>query len=233
MKSVHHKDKTLARKQIFRLLLLAAFTAASVLSAGITVRDSISLRELLFVVCSAVVLSCTAVFNSTEKSYRQRTAVFGTAFKKYVFFTGSFLAVLLVLSAVSSPAASAADEPVDASLRKFAVKIALGLRPLLYGTALHILCSMLFPASGPDTEACTEKELKKHDAAEGTAGSRASLLSRREREVARLAAQGLTNAEIAEELYISVVTVKRHLANIFEKTGIPSRRELNEIMKDC
>jgi Response regulator containing a CheY-like receiver domain and an HTH DNA-binding domain len=48
--------------------------------------------------------------------------------------------------------------------------------------------------------------------------------------VARLAAQGLTNAEIADELYISVVTVKRHLANIFGKTGIASRKDQSAVV---
>lgn len=54
-----------------------------------------------------------------------------------------------------------------------------------------------------------------------------SKLSRREAEVARLAAKGYTNAQIAEELFISTETVKRHMATIFEKLDITSRRELS------
>ena len=40
-----------------------------------------------------------------------------------------------------------------------------------------------------------------------------------------LAARGLSNPRIAEELYISEATVKRHLANVYEKIGVGSRNE--------
>lgn len=51
-------------------------------------------------------------------------------------------------------------------------------------------------------------------------------LSDRETEVARLAQQGLSNKDIAEQLHISPNTVKTHLRLIFDKSGVRSRFEL-------
>ena len=48
-------------------------------------------------------------------------------------------------------------------------------------------------------------------------------LTDREVEVLRLLATGLTNNEIAAELYLSAKTVSRHLSNIFTKIGVSSR----------
>ena len=50
-----------------------------------------------------------------------------------------------------------------------------------------------------------------------------SPLSRREREVLRLIAQGRSNQEIADALFISIRTVKAHVTNIFTKVGVSSR----------
>ena len=51
-------------------------------------------------------------------------------------------------------------------------------------------------------------------------------LSRTERKVAELAAEGLTNPEIAERLYIARGTVKSHLSHIFQKLGVAGRTQL-------
>lgn len=48
-------------------------------------------------------------------------------------------------------------------------------------------------------------------------------LTPRERDVARLAAQGRTNAEIAATLFLAVGTVKNHLATIQQKLGVRNR----------
>ena len=62
-------------------------------------------------------------------------------------------------------------------------------------------------------------------AATGAAGD-GGPLSEREREVARLAAGGLSNRAIAAELYIAQATVARHIANIFGKLRLTSRGQL-------
>ncbi len=50
-------------------------------------------------------------------------------------------------------------------------------------------------------------------------------LTEREREVLRLLAQGLTNAAIAERLYISPKTVRNHVSCIFQKLQVAGRAE--------
>jgi len=51
-------------------------------------------------------------------------------------------------------------------------------------------------------------------------------LSEREREVLRLIALGHTNAEIAEQLFLSIRTVESHRAHIQQKLGLSGRSEL-------
>ena len=49
-------------------------------------------------------------------------------------------------------------------------------------------------------------------------------LSKRELEILRLLAERLSNREIAEQLFISLGTVKRHTANIYQKLSVEGRR---------
>jgi ATP/maltotriose-dependent transcriptional regulator MalT len=51
------------------------------------------------------------------------------------------------------------------------------------------------------------------------------VLSARELEILLLASRGLSNRRIASLLHIADATVKRHLANVYEKMGVRSRGE--------
>ena len=48
-------------------------------------------------------------------------------------------------------------------------------------------------------------------------------LSDRELEILRLVAQGLTDSQVAERLYVSPRTVGQHLRSIYRKLGVPTR----------
>jgi DNA-binding NarL/FixJ family response regulator len=64
-------------------------------------------------------------------------------------------------------------------------------------------------------------------AADADATGARRVLSSQEDRVARLVAQGMTNQEVARQLYVSTKTVEFHLSNIFTKLGITSRRQLS------
>jgi DNA-binding CsgD family transcriptional regulator len=50
-------------------------------------------------------------------------------------------------------------------------------------------------------------------------------LSAREVEVLRLVAKGLTNAQVAQELYISPRTVNAHMGSVYHKIGSSTRAQ--------
>jgi DNA-binding CsgD family transcriptional regulator len=57
-------------------------------------------------------------------------------------------------------------------------------------------------------------------------------LTRRELDVAELAARGLSNREIAGSLHISVRTVNAHLNHAYTKIGISDRNRLVDLLSD-
>lgn len=58
------------------------------------------------------------------------------------------------------------------------------------------------------------------------------VLSHRENQVLALVRSGLTNAEIAERLYLAESTIKSHLSSIFTKFGVRSRKEVAAAFAD-
>jgi len=61
-------------------------------------------------------------------------------------------------------------------------------------------------------------------------GMAAAVLTRREREVADLAATGRSSRQIADELFLSPRTVDNHLQRVYDKLGISGRAELADAL---
>ncbi|HTU39043.1 MAG TPA: AAA family ATPase [Acidimicrobiales bacterium] len=94
---------------------------------------------------------------------------------------------------------------------------------------LELAREMLAPVGAVPFVASIDDDLSAagHASTSRPARERSALeLTDRERDVATLVAQGMTNPEVAAELYVSRKAVEYHLHNIFGKLGIRSRREL-------
>jgi DNA-binding NarL/FixJ family response regulator len=65
------------------------------------------------------------------------------------------------------------------------------------------------------------------------AEERLGRLTDRERDVALAVARGLSNAEIAAELFLSVPTVKAHVSRLFEKLDLTNRVQIAILVHDA
>jgi DNA-binding NarL/FixJ family response regulator len=65
------------------------------------------------------------------------------------------------------------------------------------------------------------------------AQERLACLTERERDVALAVGRGLSNAEIASELYLSVPTVKAHVSRLFEKLAVTNRVQIAIVVHDA
>ena len=83
----------------------------------------------------------------------------------------------------------------------------------------------------PLWKAQAEADLGVADGAESPLEARIAALGLTERqaEVTRLIARGLSNRAVAEELHLSPSTVKRHLENVYRRTGVSSRGALTAL----
>jgi len=80
--------------------------------------------------------------------------------------------------------------------------------------------------------AWTEQELAACGLHQEHATSSVLEMTERETEVAHLIEQGMTNAEIAAELFITPKAVEYHLGNIYAKLGLKGRQQLRRLLGD-
>ena len=101
--------------------------------------------------------------------------------------------------------------------------IAMAFRPVLYGFCFFLL-------QKEQEEALIQQDVQKETTGKVSYEHLLEIgLTKREAEIAILISKGLSNREIAEEFVISEATVKKHVSNIFEKTGIEKREQIKNI----
>jgi DNA-binding CsgD family transcriptional regulator len=97
-------------------------------------------------------------------------------------------------------------------------------RPLAISEARAALAAFDRLGAVPDADAATAF-LRELGVKGRTGPKNLELLTKRELEVLRLVAQGFSNADIAERLFISIKTAGHHVSSILSKLGLRSRTE--------
>lgn len=150
-----------------------------------------------------------------------------------LMFTGEFL----LCSPAPFPFFKAAHESLGFDVAEFATHTnydSVTPAPVFFrdtqGKHLPTYLQKLLQRSGLGIDLRLEEEPPPSPAPPASTGIGTSLgtsmLTVREKEVASLVLEGLTNADIASRLYLSEVTVKKHLKSIFEKMDVSSRTQL-------
>jgi len=128
-------------------------------------------------------------------------------------------------------------EPAGSSLELARATLELGRtlrlaeRPVAARTALRQAADLAVRCGAPRLIERSMRELRASGARpRRLAFSGADSLTPSERRVAQLAAAGMKNARIAEQLFVTTKTVEGHLSRVYQKLGVQSREELRRVV---
>lgn len=175
---------------------------------GFAISKLLDWRLFLQLLMGAFLL--TLPFYQKEAGWRELVPVFG----KKALEAGYIQTFLLLFLCMS-----------DGEIR---VDIVMHFRPVLYGFCLFVF--FMQKEEEQKVEQKREVEEKEKNSAGAYEKFRQKGLTKRETEIALLVCKGCSNREIAEEFIISETTVKKHISNIFEKTGIEKREDLRKLL---
>lgn len=193
------------RRTVLKLLAILTYMMLFCMVTDFQIKALFDFRQFQLVIAGTAALSLTTFHKNIEvEEYRQSASYYATVvgyLTTFLYFFGSLY-----------------------TMQEWEMtQAALNIRPLFYGFVLSILLK-------PDARQPEEKQTQ--DAAQTMTDEeweeylRAHGLTAREREVAGLIRNGYSNQEIADKLYISAATVKKHTSSIYEKLQISGREQL-------
>ncbi len=206
------------------ILLMAVFF-------GLDFSKLFNIRQMFFVMLGAIFLCVPGAWERGELFFPKKLpfSFDGELFGQNALWAGLIEFFILLFCVLSK----------ERKLQYLTPELAFACRPVLYG-----FCIWLIFQGWNSTE---EKSDVKADQSEVPLGEPEPAeeevmktlpeklkefgLTRRETEVALLLLRDFSNAEIAAELFITETTVKKHVTNIFGKTGIQARGELKERLR--
>ena len=212
-----HRFALPLEKRLFRRLVAAAVLPVILLLAGGWLEFLLTSKRGLFnnlQYVSDYVVFFAMIGAGFYLRYRTSVLVSREAAKAMIVLGGLTASIFLVLGlwwivgdSVShiAPAFEAAFIPLCASV----INVGLGLWVLRFSKVL----------AGPELMRFAPRRISENILSRWG-------ISRREGEIIELVAQGLSNQEIADRLFISLFTVKKHLNNVFLKTGVTNRVQL-------
>lgn len=194
-------------KNLFtRLLFIALYSVILIFLFKISPDELVNPRELILVIVGAALFTIPQMIEG--KNRNAKTVV--TKIPIGALASGTFTSIVLVVLSQNRLSFS----------KSIYQTVFICFRPTVYGIVLYILFAQK-KISENKMELTSEQRLSDYYKSRG--------LSKREVEVAKLAANGLTNREIADTLFIAPTTVKRHLYVIFEKLGISRREDIKPL----
>ena len=214
-------------RKIKRIIAVFAYLFIVALVLRLNWMELINVRQLVLVVVGGIILYLPSVEwregwkkNSLDYSLFARNTL-------YASYIVTFLLLFFMLRGGAGNSGGLADQNGVWNAETLMKNIALSLRPLLYGICVWIALGgeekrdkgeneqQDLPKKVWTAQECYERFLELG-------------LTRREAEVAVQIGKGLSNKEIAVELNISETTVKKHIANIFEKLDVKKREEIKQ-----
>ena len=214
-------------RKIKRIIAVFAYLFIVALALRLNWMELINVRQLVLVVVGGIILYLPSVEwregwkkNSLDYSLFARNTL-------YASYIVTFLLLFFMLRGGEGNSEGVVGRNGVWNAETLMKNIALSLRPLLYGICVWIALG------GEEKKDKGENEQQDSPKKVWTAQECYERflelgLTRREAEVAVQIGKGLSNKEIAVELNISETTVKKHIANIFEKLDVKKREEIKQ-----